>query len=72
MATGKRATKKVQPVLGGFEKSNYVTERLWARAPDGTKVIFSLTSTAWDALSFPISLIAWIWISISGIEAVLS
>jgi oligopeptidase B len=38
MATGKRATKKVQPVLGGFSASDYVTDRLWATAPDGVKV----------------------------------
>lgn len=33
-----RAVKKVQPVLGGFDKSKYQTERLWATAPDGVKV----------------------------------
>lgn len=37
MASGKRAVKKVQPVLGGFDKAKYVTERLWATAPDGVK-----------------------------------
>lgn len=42
MATGARATKKVQPVLGGFDKSRYHTERLFATAPDGTKVPISL------------------------------
>lgn len=30
------------PVLGGFDKSNYKTERLWATAEDGTKVPISL------------------------------
>ncbi|KAI3426332.1 hypothetical protein D9Q98_008705 [Chlorella vulgaris] len=42
MATGARAVKKVQPVLGGFDPSRYVTERLWATAPDGTRVPISL------------------------------
>ena len=37
-----RATKKVQPVLGGFDKGNYRTERLWATASDGTKVPMSV------------------------------
>jgi protease II len=34
--------KKVQPVLGGFDSSRYATERLWATAPDGTRVPISL------------------------------
>lgn len=38
MATGKRATKKVMPVLGGFDSASYVTERLWAESHDGVKV----------------------------------
>ena len=37
-----RVVKDVQPVLGGFDKSNYQTERLWATAKDGTKVPISL------------------------------
>ena len=37
-----RATKKVQPVLGGFDSSNYRIERLWATAPDGVRVPVSL------------------------------
>lgn len=37
-----RSTKKVQPVLGGFESANYHTERLWATAPDGVRVPVSL------------------------------
>ena len=37
-----RAVKKVQPVLGGFVKDDYKTERLWARAPDGVQVPISL------------------------------
>ena len=34
--------KKVQPVLGGFDKNSYKTDRLWATAPDGTKVPMSI------------------------------
>lgn len=37
-----RETKKVQPVLGGFDTNNYKTERRWARAKDGTEVPYSL------------------------------
>jgi oligopeptidase B len=29
-------------VLGGFDPSKYTTERLWATAPDGTRVPISL------------------------------
>ena len=29
-------------MLGGFDKANYKTERLWATAEDGTKVPISL------------------------------
>ena len=37
MATGGRKTKKEQPVLGGFDRTLYTTERVWARSHDGTK-----------------------------------
>jgi oligopeptidase B len=39
MKSGKRVTKKVMPVLGGFQQSHYATERLWAPSHDGTKVL---------------------------------
>jgi oligopeptidase B len=42
MKTGERKLLKEQPVLGGFDASNYVTERVWATARDGTKVPVSL------------------------------
>ncbi|KAG1666918.1 hypothetical protein FOA52_005978 [Chlamydomonas sp. UWO 241] len=42
MTTGKRSVKKVQPVLGGFNKDDYVTERQWATSHDGTKVPISI------------------------------
>jgi hypothetical protein len=35
---GKRALKRVTPILGGFCKDDYTTERLWAKAKDGTEV----------------------------------
>ena len=32
----------MQPVLGGFDPADYVSERLWATAPDGTEVPISI------------------------------
>jgi oligopeptidase B len=40
--TGERKLLKEQPVLGGFDKNNYVTERLWATARDGVKIPVSV------------------------------
>jgi oligopeptidase B len=40
--TGERKLLKEQPVLGGFDKADYVTERLWATARDGTKIPVSV------------------------------
>ncbi len=40
--TGERKLLKRQPVLGGYDPANYVTERLWAPARDGTKIPVSL------------------------------
>ncbi|HRQ37155.1 MAG TPA: S9 family peptidase [Chloroflexota bacterium] len=37
-----REFKKQLPVLGGYEASDYVTERIWATAVDGTKIPISL------------------------------
>jgi oligopeptidase B len=42
MRTGQRTLLKQEPVLGGFDASSYVTERLSAPARDGTKVPVSL------------------------------
>ncbi len=39
--TGERRTLKVQPVPG-YDPANYVTERVWATARDGTKVPVSI------------------------------
>jgi oligopeptidase B len=40
--TGERRLLKETPVLGGFDKSNYLTERLYAPARDGTAIPVSL------------------------------
>ncbi|MCO5056113.1 S9 family peptidase [Thermomonas sp.] len=42
VATGERRLLKRQPVLGDFDPANYVTERLWATARDGTRLPVSL------------------------------
>ncbi|GLH72089.1 oligopeptidase B [Geothrix limicola] len=42
MATGKQTLLKQTEVLGGYDKSAYVTERLWATARDGVKVPLSV------------------------------
>ncbi len=42
LATGKRALLKQQEVVGGYDKSQYVTERLFATAKDGTKIPVSI------------------------------
>jgi oligopeptidase B len=43
MKTKTKEIKKEQQVLGGkFDKNNYVEERIWATATDGTKVPISM------------------------------
>ena len=42
MRTGERRLLKQEPVLGGFDKNDYVTERLWAAARDGTPIPVSV------------------------------
>jgi oligopeptidase B len=37
VATGERKLLKQQPVLGGYDPANYVTERVWAPARDGAQ-----------------------------------
>jgi oligopeptidase B len=41
LVTGERVLRKQQPVLGGYDPDDYVTDRLWATAPDGTQVPIS-------------------------------
>ncbi len=42
MATGARTLVKETPVLGGFDRTRYATERLWVTARDGARVPVSL------------------------------
>jgi oligopeptidase B len=42
VTTGKKTFLKREPVLGGFDQTQYVTEHLWATARDGVKVPISL------------------------------
>lgn len=42
MRTRKRTVIKEQPVRGGYDRADYITERLWATAPDGVRVPMSL------------------------------
>ena len=42
LATGDQVVLKETPVLGEFNADDYVSQRLWATAPDGTQVPISL------------------------------
>ncbi|MCZ2356362.1 MAG: S9 family peptidase [Bacteroidia bacterium] len=42
LETNTRTVIKEQTVLGGFSKENYITERIFAEAKDGTKIPISL------------------------------
>jgi oligopeptidase B len=42
MRTRERTLVKEQPVGGGYNRADYVTERVWATAPDGVRVPMSL------------------------------
>ena len=42
LITGERTLRKQQPVLGGFDPTHYLSERLWAIADDGVQVPISL------------------------------
>ncbi len=42
LATGEQTVLKETPVLGPFDADAYVSQRLWATAPDGTQVPISL------------------------------
>lgn len=42
MRTGERELLKQQEVPGGFDKSNYLTERQWVKARDGADIMVSL------------------------------
>ncbi|KAI8467012.1 MAG: prolyl oligopeptidase [Monoraphidium minutum] len=40
--SGRRAVRKVRNPVGAFNKDDYASERVWATAPDGTRVPVSL------------------------------
>lgn len=42
LVTGKRKLMKQQPVLGGYDPKNYVSERVWVTAKDGARVPLSI------------------------------
>ncbi len=42
METRERELKKQQPVLGGYDQSQYQSERIYAAAPDGVQIPISL------------------------------
>lgn len=42
LETGARTVLKIQPIGGGFDPSQYTTERVWATARDGVRVPVSL------------------------------
>lgn len=42
MKTKERTLKKQQEVVGGYNPDNYVTERVWASADDGTEIPMSI------------------------------
>jgi oligopeptidase B len=42
LRTGEQILRKQQPVLGGYDPSQYVSERLYATAPDGTRIPLSV------------------------------
>ena len=42
MSTRERTVVKVQPVRGGYDRADYVTDRLWATSTDGVKVPLSI------------------------------
>ncbi|MEA5453668.1 S9 family peptidase [Sinomonas sp. JGH33] len=46
LATGELILRKETPVLGGYDPSDYVAERAWATADDGTRVPLSVLRRA--------------------------
>jgi len=42
MTSHQRVLLKETPVLGGYDRSRYTTDRIWAKAADGTKIPISL------------------------------
>jgi oligopeptidase B len=44
MKTKEKKVMKEQAILGGFDKSNYESKRLWAKAQDGTMIPLSIVN----------------------------
>jgi oligopeptidase B len=42
LRTGEQILRKQQPVLGGYDPTQYTSERVFARAPDGTSIPLSV------------------------------
>ncbi|NUT87060.1 S9 family peptidase [Pseudomonas corrugata] len=55
LASGEQVVLKQTPVLGPFDADAYVSQRLWATAPDGTQVPISLVVKR-EALGQPVPL----------------
>lgn len=55
LASGEQVVLKQTPVLGPFDADDYVSQRLWATAPDGTQVPISLVVKR-QALGQPVPL----------------
>ncbi|MCE0460413.1 S9 family peptidase [Pseudomonas uvaldensis] len=55
LASGEQVVLKQTPVLGPFDADAYVSQRLWATAPDGTQVPISLVIKR-EALGQPVPL----------------
>jgi oligopeptidase B len=53
LVTTQVTVRKRQPVLGGYEQSDYRTARLWAIAPDGVRVPVSIVHRADASLPAP-------------------
>ena len=45
METNRSMKKKQEVVDDNFNEANYITERLWAKSHDGTKIAISLIDT---------------------------
>lgn len=46
LGSGQRELRKQQPVLGNYNAADYVTQRLWALADDGTEIPISVVARA--------------------------
>jgi oligopeptidase B len=59
MKTREKVIRKEQEVLGGSFKDNYIEERVWATAKDGTQVPISMVYKRSDKDGKPILLYAY-------------